>query len=158
MNCLNCGLEHANPKFCSMKCSAIYNNKLFVKRKKRSKSGLCKICSGPTYARYIYCDNCRTKDKDMTIKDACGRNDANRYNKIRVRARTAAKKAEILKSCFNCGYDKHVECCHVKDISSFPETTMVSEVNDISNLVGLCPNCHWEFDNHLLTISRTPGS
>ena len=32
-------------------------------------------------------------------------------------------------------------------IHSFNENSLVSEVNDISNLIPLCPNCHWEFDN-----------
>ena len=55
-------------------------------------------------------------------------------------------KELIKKPCFICGYDKHVELCHIKPISEFPPETLVSEVNDISNVVQLCRNCHWEFD------------
>lgn len=51
------------------------------------------------------------------------------------------------KKCSKCGYDKHFQICHIKSISSFPDDTMLSEINNISNVVALCPNCHWEFDN-----------
>ena len=52
-----------------------------------------------------------------------------------------------IKSCEQCGYDKHVEVCHIKPIQSFPSQTAIDIINDISNLIVLCPNCHWEFDN-----------
>lgn len=55
-------------------------------------------------------------------------------------------------SCANCGYAKHVEICHKKPIKSFPVTATVAEINDISNIVALCPNCHWEFDNNCLRV------
>jgi hypothetical protein len=54
--------------------------------------------------------------------------------------------------CKNCGYDRHVEICHIRPINSFPEDTPVAVVNDLSNLVALCPNCHWEFDHGLLVL------
>lgn len=54
--------------------------------------------------------------------------------------------------CYNCGYSKHVELAHIKSLSSFPSTTTVGEVNHPANVVQLCPNCHWEFDNGLLTL------
>lgn len=58
------------------------------------------------------------------------------------------------KPCENCGYDKHTEFCHITAISSFDKDTKLSVVNGESNLVILCPNCHWEFDNNLLTIEQ----
>ncbi len=54
--------------------------------------------------------------------------------------------------CHNCGYDKHVEICHIRAIGDFPDETPVSVVSGIENLVALCPNCHWEFDRGLLKI------
>lgn len=54
--------------------------------------------------------------------------------------------------CSNCGYDKHVEVCHIKSISSFNNESKISEINDISNLILLCPNCHWELDNGILKL------
>lgn len=67
------------------------------------------------------------------------------YAKIRTRARDKCKKKD--QKCEKCGYDKHVEVCHVKSISLFSLDSLISEINDDSNLKILCPNCHWEFDN-----------
>jgi predicted restriction endonuclease len=56
-----------------------------------------------------------------------------------------------LQACKVCGYTFCVQCCHIKSVSSFPRTTPLSVVNDLSNLVGLCPNHHVELDRgHLL--------
>ncbi len=49
--------------------------------------------------------------------------------------------------CQKCGYDKHIEVAHVRPVSDFSGDSLLVDINDISNLVGLCPNCHWEFDN-----------
>lgn len=57
------------------------------------------------------------------------------------------------KSCVVCGYNNHVEVAHIKSVSSFTDNTPVSEINDISNLIALCPNHHWEYDNNILDIS-----
>lgn len=73
------------------------------------------------------------------------RKDANRYSKIRGQARCVAKKRE--QKCTKCGYDKHVETCHIKAINSFPMDTPISIINSEENLILLCPNCHWEKDN-----------
>jgi predicted restriction endonuclease len=56
--------------------------------------------------------------------------------------------------CIVCGYTNHVEVAHIKAVSNFSEDSLISEINDISNLIGLCPNHHWEYDNGLLDISK----
>lgn len=48
--------------------------------------------------------------------------------------------------CANCNYSEHVEACHVKSVSSFSAETLLLEINDPSNLVFLCPNCHKQLD------------
>jgi predicted HNH restriction endonuclease len=55
-------------------------------------------------------------------------------------------------NCMSCGYGKHIEVCHLRQITDFPDTATVDEVNDLSNLTVLCPNCHWEFDNGLISV------
>lgn len=47
---------------------------------------------------------------------------------VRGRARAVAKKLGMT-CCKACGSDKHFEVAHIKAISSFPDTTLVSEVN-----------------------------
>lgn len=71
---------------------------------------------------------------------------ANRYNKIRHQARTVAFNFYSEKKC-KCGYDKHVEVCHIKAIKDFDIDAPINEINSIDNLELLCPNCHWEKDN-----------
>jgi len=55
-------------------------------------------------------------------------------------------------SCIICGYSKHVEVAHKKAVSDFSDDTPVSEINSIENLIALCPNHHWEYDNGILKI------
>jgi len=57
--------------------------------------------------------------------------------------------------CGICGYSKHVECAHIIAISKTTGSTTVREINDDKNVILLCPNCHWEFDNGSLQI-RNP--
>ena len=40
-----------------------------------------------------------------------------------------------------------IEVCHIKPIRQFSEDTLLSVINDKTNLLLLCPNCHWEYDN-----------
>ena len=149
-NCLNCSNETSNPKFCSRSCAASFNNRHSPKKKK--KENFCDSCSTTLPTRNKYCKECR-KPKDITLKEAIYQkhHKSSAYALVRARARAAAKKADWC-SCKNCGYDKHVEIAHIKAISEFPDETLISEVNDLSNLVPLCPNCHWEYDRGRLTI------
>ena len=83
-----------------------------------------------------------------------------KYRKNWQSARTAIQKiarANYFNSnknpkCHICGYDKHVEVAHIKAVSEFEDTATVNEINSVNNLVGLCPNHHWEYDHGLLTI------
>jgi 5-methylcytosine-specific restriction endonuclease McrA len=72
------------------------------------------------------------------------------FSKVRGYARTIYHKYNPNAKCERCGYDKHVEVCHIKPISSFEVTTLLREVNSLENLIGLCPNCHWELDHGFL--------
>lgn len=54
--------------------------------------------------------------------------------------------------CSICGYSNHVEVAHIKPVSEFSNETLVSEINSPINLIGLCPNHHWEFDNGIVNI------
>ena len=54
--------------------------------------------------------------------------------------------------CAICGYLKHVEVAHIKAVSEFDNNATIKEINSLSNLIGLCPNHHWEYDNGMLKI------
>jgi len=87
---------------------------------------------------------------------AAARSPSNRYTNIRKSCVRIVKDWE--KKCHSCGYDKHVETCHRKPISSYPRCALISEINDPNNLMLLCPNCHWEYDNGSLVVPDSGAS
>lgn len=57
------------------------------------------------------------------------------------------------RACLVCGYSLHVDVCHRRPVADFPSVATISDVNDPSNLVALCKNHHWEFDNGHLSLT-----
>lgn len=158
--CVKCGKQTTNPKFCSRSCSASYNNSVSPKRK--AKQHGCKACGKIIPGNRLYCLDHSPNNRDYTKEEMRTRQKYQLNSGIRIRARSVTKRYKQV--CYICGYDKHVEVCHISPISSFPDSTLLSEINSPSNLVLLCPNCHWELDNNLLRIHRNasgdlnPGS
>ena len=66
---------------------------------------------------------------------------------IATNARTIYMASNRPKQCACCGYDKHFEVAHIKAVSSFDKNVLLSEINAEDNLIALCPNHHWEYDN-----------
>ena len=56
-----------------------------------------------------------------------------------------------LKCCI-CGYEATVDIAHIKAVAAFDDNALIKEINNIENLIALCPNHHWEYDNGLLKI------
>ena len=163
--CQNCGEDTNNPKFCSVSCSAIYNNKLKPRRKL---DRVCSKCSKVVKSyRHKLCeehhleymsnrqDECKNRPLsyywELDSVKKSGKASKNAH--IRLLCKTW-NKGLLLKPCEKCGYDKHVELCHIKPIHSFSETSTLGEINSENNVVQLCPNCHWEFDNGFLDIIK----
>ena len=155
--CKRCGKDTSNPKFCSSSCAASYNNQFNINniknRKKKTKQ--CKNCSEKIYSRLTYCPKCysewnKSHRGDITLQEAVDsyarHHKSSAFALVRTRARMIAKKLG-LDTCVKCGYDKHVEIAHIKAISSFDMSTLISIVNAPENLMPLCPNCHWEHDH-----------
>lgn len=154
---LPCEMKNSKNLFCSQSCAGSFNNKLHIKRVTIK---TCVKCNKPLInTRKQYCLDCaklharntidKTIEETMTGKDFA----ANRFREIRRQARTILKNEK--KICKNCGYDKHVEVCHKTAISSFPKETPVREVNNLGNLMFLCPNCHWEHDYQNKVVGAT---
>lgn len=158
--------------FCSQSCSASFQNKRSPKRKPQGK---CQTCGAAIPSGKTFCaehKKVRVPIAKMTVKKCAGnpkvlrgRNQktlgeaknttgrpANAFTGVRFNARVEMEEAKIPKVCAACGYSKHVQCCHKKPISSFPPETLIGVVNALSNLVWLCPNCHWEYDHGQLTL------
>lgn len=157
--CPQCNEETSNPKFCSTKCSALFHNP-----KKEYFCCGCKILLSIGWINSNkYCSNCRInssinknfRDWSQVSIEEHFKNLPNFQANSRIRnlARALFRKLKPdVKCCQHCSYSKHIEICHKKGISTFDRQTPISVVNDISNLIALCPNCHWEFDNNLLTL------
>lgn len=152
--CMSCKKETKNPKFCSKSCAAKVNNKKVPKRKPEGTCDSCKVTikSSRKYCKKCFIENCSAKD--MTLKEAIydTGHRSSAFSLVRARARLTDKMKNS-KFCKNCGYNKHIEVCHIKSISSFSENTLLSIINHEENLIALCPNCHWEFDHDLLKFN-----
>lgn len=107
-------------------------------------------------ARHDYCTTCQKRGKNKpngcnitenTLGDYRSRDvkKAATYAPIREHARKVMKEYHNPK-CIICGYSRHVDACHVKDIKDFVDEVLISEINHPSNVVPLCKNHHWEFD------------
>lgn len=119
-------------------CSLLYSYDICeCGNKKNKQASICKECqiSSQTIYHTIgdYIEKYRSKYGNKSS-----------YEIVRSRAR---QKTKHIKECQFCGYSKHVEVCHIKPISSFDKDTPIDTINDMSNLLILCPNCHWELDN-----------
>jgi len=155
MNCLLCEKETSNPKYCSRSCAAKKNNRDSPKRKRKEHH--CERCGCSIRIKRKYCKPCReiTRKKYYTLKEAkvpySSYAPSAAHNIVRGRARTALFSSGR-NVCENCGYKEHVECAHRKAIHTFDDDTLISEINHLDNLVALCPNCHWEYDNGKLSL------
>jgi 5-methylcytosine-specific restriction endonuclease McrA len=73
---------------------------------------------------------------------------------IQKSARKIYFSEQEIKECLICGYGNHVEISHIIPVSSFNDDVLIYEINNINNLMALCPNHHWEYDNEILKIKN----
>lgn len=165
--------------FCSRSCAATYNNK-GVQRNPPKKL-ICKQCKSEyTYSRknntYTFCTTCFSELetirgtglyliseqlKQLTIgeyrnkESVKGKHPSWIHSHIRNFCRSW-NKGLTLNGCQVCGYKIHTEMCHIKAISEFEDTTKLYEINSPENILILCPNHHWEFDNNILKLENIP--
>lgn len=163
MECLTCNKLTKNAKYCSKSCAAKANNKLFPKRKPSRictqcndvvanyRTTLCTIHLEEYKGRSLERFKLRTIGEYRAFLSIQGKHASWTHVHIRHFNRSWNKELRS-KPCANCGYSKHVELCHLKPISEFPDSALLSEVNDPINIIQLCRNCHWELDNNLLIL------
>jgi hypothetical protein len=145
-------VQKTRANFCSRSCAAKVNNRKFPKRSKANLEALICECGRKKDRRSKSCANClKEKLSNKTKGDFLYSNSTNvvsKWVRVRENARTVARNNHLYElGCKFCGYSKHVEIAHIKPINEFDNNAKISEINDISNLIQLCPNCHWEFDN-----------
>lgn len=153
--CDFCGQSTTNPRFCSTSCAAKYNNHHFPKRKTQKREWVCVECGNPTSERRKYCDDCVPNQYDWMDRSIGGlsRDEYNQmYRVVRSLARRIYSESGRPLRCVVCDYGDYVEICHIRAISTFDKRVLIREVNQLENLVALCPNHHWEFDNGRMTL------
>ena len=94
---------------------------------------------------------CIKKKEDLFNNYLCWQN---ARSTIATMARKSFANSDKQKSCIVCGYKNHYEVAHIKAVSEFSKGSLLSEINNVDNLIALCPNHHWEYDNMKLDISQ----
>lgn len=160
-NCLQCGILTKNRKFCSKKCvgkaRVSRNPNLSIDVVPTCSRDYCdnKVRSGSSYNSL--CEECykiyrSMRYMQMTLgkyKEECKRNrEAIRSVSCNLRYFAISWNKDLTKlPCAKCGYNKHVEMAHIKPIPDFSDDAILFEISGKQNIIQLCPNCHWEFDN-----------
>ena len=149
--CAGCGVATENPRFCSRTCAARVTNVETVKRK-RAPPVLCE-CGETAARRRQKCSKCIAEERERSRAHSLGavqRKQDGPWRHATVRTHCRQRNAHRPRACQNCGYDKHVEFCHIKPICTFDASALLADVNAESNVAILCRNCHWEMDHGLL--------
>lgn len=161
-HCLNCrqvivpadkrgGLAEARKKtFCGHRCSALFNAPAVaakVREWRGSKPPACADCGVPVKQKPSgkapkWCEPCREARSPWRRQRG---QVSHRY--LRTHSRQVLMATDRPRVCEGCGYDRHVEVAHRIPVKCFSGTAKLSEVNAVSNLMFLCPNCHWEHDH-----------
>ncbi len=158
IDCLNCGITievavKDNRKFCGRNCSTAYNNTKGPNRQRPRST--CAECGKPVSTSRKYCSYCWEQIQQLAIdKLTLTLDDLTVYGgrkpDVYSLARKVYKDSGLSRSCLICGYAVHVEIAHIKAVASFAGDTLMSEINCIDNLMALCRNHHWEYDNKIL--------
>ena len=158
-------------KFCDRRCAAIFNNQgrardktKFVKigKKKKYKVKKCKEekCKELVEKRVTTCRKCideRIKENEEKFLSRTKKEHFDSYNhysvaraRITKHSRKVFDKSDKKRECLLCGYSLHVDVAHVKDVKDYEDDATIREINHIDNLIPLCKNHHWEFDEGFL--------
>ena len=145
--------------FCSLSCSAKYNNSAYPKKKPvlrtECKFEDCTVEVIPYVSPFCTLHfkgnraKLRTVESHQKLASSTGKHPSWVNSTIRQVGRAGYKN--FFTECEICGYAKHVELAHIRPLSSWESTATMAEVHNINNVFGLCPNHHWEFDYGDLT-------
>lgn len=124
-----------------------YNNNLSSNLKKKILDRCDKL--GIVWKEIVFIKPVSSKTKGELFKDR--KNWQAARSGIRKQAEKVFNNSNIEHKCYLCGYDKHIEIAHIKAVSDFDDSALISEINDVCNLIPLCPNHHWEFDHNCLS-------
>jgi hypothetical protein len=123
-------------------------------RREKNRTATCS-CGNKKSKISEVCNDCRVKERrdallNRTIESCMSHK--NPFVHVRKVARVLMEESGREKKCAVCGFDAHVEVCHIKPISQFDRETLLLEVNSFDNLVYLCPNHHTLLDMGLISL------
>lgn len=152
--------------FCSKRCTSRYHWSPSGSHQSRRTvdRGQCRTCNalilfkkdayGHVRTRKL-CDTCIVIDFSKMTKGKLF-NQRSTWQSARSTIRKHAYKVFSSSGrpskCQICDYDKHIQVAHIQSVSIFANDTPISVINDICNLIALCPNHHWEYDHGLLAL------
>jgi len=135
--------------FCSRSCVATHTAKNNPSKFPTEK---CTVCGKPARKKHnCLCEEHRKKGR-VNDWSKITRADGSYKERTWGHSRREWNRVNPSPECYVCGYKTHVQVSHRKSVSSFPIDTPLSIINHISNLVGLCPNHHWELDNGIISL------
>lgn len=166
-------LLYGQEKYCSRSCAATVNNKKYPKRSCRTEEilgrtiklkhyqDICPKCGNPKCSESKLCKDCEDDRRRNEIGERTlfyyTRGEkylTSRCTEIRKHARTVIERSDKEKVCAYCHdhtYDEILETHHLKSILSFSSDSKIKEINDIDNLVWLCPNHHAMLEKGLIS-------
>jgi predicted restriction endonuclease len=150
-----------NQKYCSVSC----RNSHSVSEWRKKTMKCCQQCNNLILKESNLCRECQTKTKELknvTLGEykqkLSVKNKHPSWATTHIRLFNRSWNKELLKfGCQKCGYSNHIELAHIKSIRDFSDDSLISVINDPSNILVLCPNHHWEFDNGILNLIDIPS-
>lgn len=149
--CKLCSQPIAKPRKRTQFCSTTCRSRYFWNHDPRRpplKQYFCEVCRTPILYQRRFCIQHSPIFKTKLHPELLTKTEWKDH--VRRSALKDFTTSSLPKQCLVCGYDKHVNLCHIKPIRQFPVGTPKEIVNASSNLTILCPNHHWEFDHGLL--------
>lgn len=177
VECKECGKEYEILKgefnknknknfFCSHSCSATHNNKIRKRiTKYEGKYGYdkCPKCNKEKWNTSKLCKKCSDEEKSQIGEKVLG-DFVSGHKYLTSRCLTIRKNArkillnsgreKVCEFCKNHDFDDILEVHHIKGVLTFNENDKIKVINDINNLIWLCPNHHAMLEKGLIELKK----
>lgn len=152
--------EVKQKKFCTIRCSAAFNNR---GKERKWDIKFCNICKKRINYKSEHCAKCCNIVKEnYTLGRTLGELKIRRnFNYHSWRSTMGDNAVAVFKKsgrpyeCLVCGSKKKIHIHHIKSISSFPDNVLISEINDLDNLMACCPKHHRRIEDGVLKVEGT---
>lgn len=124
----------------------------------------CPICGKDKFMTSELCRDCRNKKRRNNIKRRTLGSfiDGHKYlttkcSDIRHDARRTLEESDrerVCSYCHNHEFDEILEVHHLKGILEFDNSATIEEINNVDNLVWLCPNHHEMVELGLISLEK----